>query len=225
MNKYKTWYDNIIARARNRVTDEYTELHHILPRSLGGGDNNDNLVALTAREHFICHILLTKFTLGQDRNKMLHAVIIMKGKNKQQERYFNSHLYETVRVAYAEKRSVEQQGSSNSYYGKQHSAETRAKMSAAKKGTYVPWNKGIARTEEEKQNISNARKGQPSPKKGKPGKAWTLEQRDKMLEVYSKGTYCWWTNGIDNIRAQTPPDTTYRRGRTLSDSHKKALTK
>lgn len=43
MNKYKTWYDSIIARARNRVTDDYTELHHILPRSLGGDDSPDNL--------------------------------------------------------------------------------------------------------------------------------------------------------------------------------------
>jgi len=223
-NKYKTWYNNIINNARNRVTEGYTELHHIIPSSLGGTDDADNLVALTAREHFICHILLTKFTTGQDRNKMLHAVIVMKGKNKKQSRYFNSRLYETVRKAYAEKRSVEQQGTGNSYYGKKHSAETRAKMSAAKKGTYVPWNKGIARTEEERRNISLSRKGQPSPKKGKPGKVWTAEQRAKMEDIYTKGTYTWWTDGITNVRASECP-AGFTKGRTMSLAHKKALTK
>jgi hypothetical protein len=225
MNKYKKWYDRIIKRAQSRVLEGYTESHHILPRSLGGVDNIDNLVELTAREHFICHILLTKFTKGADRNKMLHAVIIMKGKNKQQDRYINSKLYETARKAYAEKRSADQQGTGNSYYGKKHSAETRAKMSAAKKGKSVPWNKGKARTEEEKRNISLARKGQPSPKKGTQGKTWTDEQRIKMAEIYNSGAYFWWTNGVDNIRAQTPPNDSYRRGRTLSVSHRKALTK
>ena len=224
MNKYETWYNNIINRARNRVIEDYAELHHIVPRSLGGTDNSTNLVSLTAREHFICHILLTKFTTGQDRNKMLHAVMIMKGKNKQQSRYFNSRLYETVRQAYAEKRSLDQQGTGNSYYGKKHSDKTRAKISAAKKGKSIPWNKGVARTDEEKRNISNACKGQPSPKKGKPGKAWSQEQRDKMSELYTKGTYTWWTDGVINVRASECP-AGFTRGRTMSAAHKKALTK
>ena len=223
-NKYQNWYNQIIKRARNRVLNEYTELHHIIPRSLGGSDSADNLVNLTAREHFICHILLTKFTTGQEKNKMIRAVMLMKASNKKQQRYFNSRLYETVRKAYAEKRSVEQQGTGNSYYGKKHSAETRAKMSAAKKGTYVPWNKGIARTDDEKRNISNARKGQPSPKKGKPGKEWTKEHRDKMTAVYTKGTYTWWTDGVKNVRASECP-IGFTKGRTMSSAHKKALSK
>jgi len=62
MNKYSRWYKNITESARNRVSDSYTEKHHILPWSLGGDNSADNLVALTAREHFICHWLLTKMT-------------------------------------------------------------------------------------------------------------------------------------------------------------------
>lgn len=223
MNKYKTWYDNIIAHARNRVTDEYTELHHILPRSLGGDDSPDNLVNLTAREHFICHILLTKFTAGQHRNKMLHAAILMKSANSYQDRYFNSRLYETVRRDYANKRSLEQQGTGNSFYRKQHSDETRAKMSASKKTLYGNGNHphiGMKRSEEVKRNISLARKGQPSPKKGLPGKKWSLETRAKM----ENRPYSWFTDGVTNVRAESCP-AGFRKGRTLSDSHKKALTK
>jgi len=38
----------------------YYERHHILPRSLGGNDSDDNLIYLTGREHLIIHWLLYK---------------------------------------------------------------------------------------------------------------------------------------------------------------------
>lgn len=71
MNKYEKWYSGIIENARNRKTDEYTEIHHILPRSLGGNNDPTNLVDLTAREHFMCHWLLTKMHTGINRKKCL----------------------------------------------------------------------------------------------------------------------------------------------------------
>ena len=217
MNKYQICYNKIIDRARNRVMEGYTELHHITPRSLGGSNDDSNLVSLTAREHFICHILLTKFTTGQDRNKMLHAAILMKSKNSSQRRYFNARLYETVRIAYADKRSNEQQGNGNSFYGKKHSKEAKAKMSASKKELYSNGNHphiGMKRSEEAKANISKSLKGQPSSKKGLPGKKWTAETYEKM----KKRSYSWFTNGVDNVRAESCPDG-YKRGRTMSPSH------
>lgn len=39
---------------------EYFETHHIVPKSLGGTDDKNNLVNLTAREHYIAHLLLVK---------------------------------------------------------------------------------------------------------------------------------------------------------------------
>lgn len=219
-NKYKKWYDSIIKKAQNRVTEEYTELHHILPRSLGGSNDDKNLVSLTIREHFICHILLTKFTSGEDRNKMLYAVILMKGGNDKQPRYINSRLYESVKLLFAKNRKT-MTGEKNSFYGKKHSEETRAKMSASKKKLYSNGNHphiGMKRSEEVKRNISLARKGQPSPKKGLPGKKWTSETRAKM----EKRPYGWFTDGTKNIRAESCP-AGFRKGRTFSDAHKKAL--
>ena len=216
-NKYKKWYDAIVKNAQNRTLDSYSELHHIIPRSLGGSDDTRNLASLTAREHFICHILLTKFTEGQDRNKMLHAAILMKSANNYQDRYFNSRLYETVRRDYAEKRSLDQQGIGNSYYGKKHSAETRAKMSASKKKLYGNGNHphvGMKRSEDVKRNISLAKKGKPSSKKGLPGKKWTEKTRAKM----EKRPYGWFTDGVKNIRADSCPNG-YKKGRTMSPSH------
>ena len=68
-NKYTVWYYNIIARANQRVNQEgYFEKHHIIPRSLGGSNEVSNLVKLTAKEHFICHMLLPKMT-SESKNK------------------------------------------------------------------------------------------------------------------------------------------------------------
>lgn len=74
-NKYSKWYKSIISNARLRTNvDEYTEKHHILPRTLGGDNSASNLVDLTAREHFICHWLLTKMLKGDNKYKMIYAL-------------------------------------------------------------------------------------------------------------------------------------------------------
>lgn len=52
-------YDALIAKAKARsAANAYVEKHHIVPRSMGGSDTADNLVCLTAREHFLAHWLL-----------------------------------------------------------------------------------------------------------------------------------------------------------------------
>jgi hypothetical protein len=63
-NKYTHTYYKIIERSKSRIIPYYTEKHHIIPKSLGGSNKKDNLALLTAREHFICHLLLTKMTSG-----------------------------------------------------------------------------------------------------------------------------------------------------------------
>jgi hypothetical protein len=72
-NKYFKWYDNIIQKAinENREYDScFFEKHHALPRCLGGSET----VILTFKEHYICHWLLSKFTEGAARHKMIIAM-------------------------------------------------------------------------------------------------------------------------------------------------------
>lgn len=57
---YKAHYDRLIQRARNRVLEGYVERHHVLPKCMGGSDAIDNLVQLTAEEHYVAHQLLCK---------------------------------------------------------------------------------------------------------------------------------------------------------------------
>lgn len=60
---YATIYCDLIDNAKTRYTAEYTERHHIIPKSVGGTDEYDNLVRLTIREHWIAHCLLYKMGL------------------------------------------------------------------------------------------------------------------------------------------------------------------
>jgi hypothetical protein len=74
-SKYQRWYDALCHKARNReIPTAYTEVHHIKPRSMGGSDDPSNLVRLTYREHFICHMLLVRMTIGPDQRKMKKAL-------------------------------------------------------------------------------------------------------------------------------------------------------
>ena len=56
---YVQAHDRLIQRARDRKTvPGYAEVHHVVPKAHGGSNNPDNLVRLTAKEHFIIHHLL-----------------------------------------------------------------------------------------------------------------------------------------------------------------------
>lgn len=138
-NKYSKLYDKITSNAKHRPTEGYTELHHIVPQSLGGSNDKDNLVKLTAREHFICHWLLVKITTGADKGKMLYALNGMKAENKYQERYhtkITARVYEKYRIEHA----------------KNHSKVMKSK-------NLVPWNKGgVEITDEHRENIRKAAK-------------------------------------------------------------------
>lgn len=145
-NKYTKRYSLITAAAKLRETPGYTEKHHIIPQSLGGTNDNANLVDLTAREHFICHWLLVKMTDGEARSKMLYALHGMKAENKFQDRY---HTKITARVY--EKHRIE--------HAANHSAVMKAK-------NLIPWNKGgVEITDEHRSNIRLAAKNRPKPTK------------------------------------------------------------
>jgi len=133
--KYTKTYYEIVDRSKNRQLTEYKERHHIIPQSLGGSNKKENLTYLTAREHFICHWLLIKMTLGSDKAKMLYALNMMRVKNDLQERYstkITSRVYENYRK------------------------ELRKIISKTNKGR-IPWNKGGAElTDQQRENIKQA---------------------------------------------------------------------
>lgn len=166
-NKYRRWYTDIIYNRIDNPPKGYVEVHHIVPRSIRKDLEHEpnNLVRLTAKEHFICHLLLTKFTIGNDRRNMCFALTNMARGNKNHGRKFTSGYYELARKHYAK-----------SATGRKHSEETKRKISKSNKGRVSP-NKGNkfggARTEEAKRKISLAKTGIPL----------SDEHRKKLSEV------------------------------------------
>jgi hypothetical protein len=118
-NKYKLWHDKIIAKAKNRTLEGYKEVHHIIPKSCGGSNDKDNLIALTAREHYIIHMLLPFCVTKEYKFKMIKGFLYMNVKTKSQKRFYkiNSRMYQKFRIEY---------GILNKGY--KHTEETKMKM-------------------------------------------------------------------------------------------------
>ena len=133
---YQKIYDALVNHRLNhpaKLEFDYTENHHIIPRSLDRSLEKDksNIVNLSAREHFIAHALLVKiYKQNGDKNKwyrMMCAFDAMSklfGSNiKRDARYknkSNSKLYEIWKVELNKyiKESGCRTGENSSMYGK-----------------------------------------------------------------------------------------------------------
>lgn len=118
--KYKNWYFNIVASASNRQVRGYTETHHIIPKCLGGSNDPENLVVFTAREHFICHWLLTKMVDNKKEKYQLWNAFscMLYRKTSSQDRYkVNSKNFQNIKQAGSKIKSERWTGENNPMYG------------------------------------------------------------------------------------------------------------
>jgi hypothetical protein len=167
---YQRIYDKLIERAQNRTLEGYKEKHHILPKCLGGSNDKENLVELTAREHFLCHMLLCE--IYPKEGKLKHALFLMSiGKQKIKEKHYivGSRVYERLKIEY-----------SQFLTGKKHSIETCLKKSKASLGK--------PKSEKHKINISKGRTGiksKPYPK-GKEHGCYGRKHNDETKQKISK---------------------------------------
>jgi hypothetical protein len=191
MNYLKV-YCNLIRKAENRTPPEgYTEKHHTFPVSMFG--KNKRVVSLTAREHYVSHVLLERICIRRyglkDKRtiKMTYAHSIMKGNGG----YVNSYLYEGARIRFSEAKK----GENHPMFGKVPSEEHKAKISAANKGK-TAWNKGKTLSEESKAKLSAANKGKTLSEEHKAklseahkGKTLSEEHRAKLSESHKGKTF------------------------------------
>ena len=102
---YQKIYNQITERAKIRKLEGYKEKHHIIPKCLGGSNDKENLVELTAREHFLCHKLLCK--IYPNETKLWYALWLMAiGKNRQSNLSsykISSRSYEQTKLEFIEK--------------------------------------------------------------------------------------------------------------------------
>lgn len=107
MPNYLKHYEQLCSTrkllGRTKKDDVYYENHHIIPKSLGGTNNIGNLVLLTAREHFIAHLLLYnhyKSIGGDSFRKMSYALVSMSSTNKNLNRIkLNNRQYAVIKEA------------------------------------------------------------------------------------------------------------------------------
>lgn len=226
---YNEFIQNILnTRGRFACGDEYHERHHIIPRCMDGDDEENNLIDLFAREHFIAHKLLAEE--NPDNDSLVYAWTMMSwAKTEDQKRYqVTSEEYEEARIALSKlvservfsEETIEKMrqakigvfdGKNNPMYGKHHTQETRDKISAKKQGK-PSYNKGKPMSEDTKQKIREQKIGKKysdevNKKKGRPGdtnpfygKHHTEETKALLRDIRSIPIRCVETGAIYKSR-------------------------
>lgn len=185
---YQKIYNEIIENAisQNRLKNEfvYYERHHIVPQSLGGSNSKENLVLLTAKEHFICHLLLVKIYSCLDKTsyiKMCRAFNMMASSNNKHKRYINSRLFALFKEKMYGNGGILTKENSP-FWGKTHSDEEKQRIKRRQtennsmKGKQ-PWNFGKTKDNNE---ILKTTGEKISKTKQKTGTVISKEHRIKL---------------------------------------------
>ena len=116
-----------------KFPNQYFEFHHILPKCEFPlwENRKSNIVALTAREHFFCHQLLTKIypESGGIRYALYCFVNFSRYKG-----VIDSKTYQKLKEDYSSTRSIRLRGKNNPNFGNKMSQESKDKISKANKG-------------------------------------------------------------------------------------------
>lgn len=136
---YKKIYDRLMSsrlviksdRKIQKKNGDYFERHHIIPISLGGDKSyalgSDNIVLLTAREHYLAHRMLWLIYKTREMGFAFHKMVF--SESPRQKRKFDSKAYEAARIAFSEC----QRGENNPMFGKVSPMKGKVPASKGKK--------------------------------------------------------------------------------------------
>jgi hypothetical protein len=131
-----------------------------VPKSLNGNDDMSNIAFITAREHFVCHWLLTKiYPTGEEHWKMLNALRMMRAENPNQTRYqtkITSRVYAKLKEEYSILQSERVSGENNPMYGDKFYRSEEGKQ---RQRESITGEKNLAKTPEARQKISESKLG------------------------------------------------------------------
>lgn len=93
---YSDLYVRLIQSRKNRDLNKQIgyEIHHIMPKCLGGTDQEENLVKLTYREHYLAHWILTKIYTKEP--KIYYGFLCML-RDPSNNRKLTSKMVETIK--------------------------------------------------------------------------------------------------------------------------------
>jgi hypothetical protein len=106
---YNLHYEKLIQRAKYRILDGKKEIHHVIPKCIGGTDDKSNLVELTPEEHYTAHLLLTR--IYPNNGKLINAAAMMISGRP------SNKLYGWLRRRFQDRQSELQTGEGNSQFG------------------------------------------------------------------------------------------------------------
>jgi len=195
---YLKIYNNIINNSEkdnrkklNKSDSNYVyyECHHIVPKNLNGTDEKNNLVLLTTREHFVCHLLLTR--IYPNNRGMRLALRRFQHSIKFNLYKISARTYEKIKILICEIPVSEetkikmknahkyiQKGKDHPMFGKHHNIQSKLKMRNKKIGKKL--------SIEHKIHLSESHKGKISPNKGKKLSA----EWKKKIGDGSRGKIC-----------------------------------
>ncbi len=164
---YSLHYDRVIDRAKSTsiLPGVYYEIHHIIPKCLGGTDNADNLVKLLPEEHYVAHQLLVK--IYPDNQKLIYAALMMTISTEKQIR--NNKLYKWIRNKCSQSRK-----------GVPKTEEHKRNMSLCRLGKSNEKIKGVPKTDEHRLKMSLAKLNVPKSE----------DHKEKLASILDKKSQC-----------------------------------
>jgi hypothetical protein len=212
---YKRIYLNIIKKAllENRIKNNgiYYEKHHILPKSMFPlwSKKKTNLVLLTAREHYICHLMLSKIY----GDKMVYA--LWRLINNKQQKYIikGSRDYQRLKEQFAEinRKTKSVKGFKHSDISRQHMSEARIGMKFSKEHKESLSRAAKRRFENPEELLKHSKRSIGRKSHTIPHTVETKIKICKAIEGLK-----WWTNGINCIYSRECPDG-YKSGRIMKN--------
>ena len=181
--KYLEYIENLLPQRKSKP-DFYSELHHIVPRCMGGNDDSDNLIYLSPSEHLAAHKLLVE--AFPENKKLKNALWFMSHLNSDPN---NEEEYEELRLLCRPALSTRRKGDS--------SPETRAKIGDIHRGKEITEEHKKANSVAVSNYLLNTPEGQLQAKRG--GKA--------------TGVLPWWHKGGKTKRSLECPGEGWESGR------------
>jgi len=232
---YLKHYCKLIRKAENRgwkkhKVDFYVERHHTFPKSIFG--DNNRIVVLTAKEHYIAHALLEKIYIKRygidhrNTKKMINAHFSMSMNG-----YTNSIIYECAKIRMI-KIVSERMSDNTTWQGRKHTPESIQKMKDNHPKSWV----GRTHTKETRDKLSKINLGNTHFK----GKKHTEESKRKLSEAHKgkmvgrdhpstfpfkiyfvDGKIIEWYDGISAFCRQNPQYKSFSVGLILNKKTKK----
>ena len=97
LDRYIRFIDSRPIRLK-KSKDLYLENHHKVPKALGGTNKKENMILLTAREHYIAHMMLYK-AFGE---KMLSAFYLMTNIRSKTQK-ITARMYEKLKKEFGQR--------------------------------------------------------------------------------------------------------------------------